>query len=132
MDSTREDQPIKKQSAHTPSRKSLGVLRHGVTKKVEACGYKFYVTVNFYDDSHEPGEVFIAIGKEGGVIAGFVDALAVTFSVALQYGVPKEVILEKYKHMRFDPMDHHNPSLVHAIAEAIESVCDEQKTLWDV
>ena len=114
-------------SLHTPERTKLPeTRRHGVTKRVAACGYEFYLTVNFYPDTMKPGEVFIVIASTGSVVSGFVDALALTMSVALQYGVPIEVLLSKYRHMRFEPQGQPNyTSLVDAFAVAIEDAIDE-------
>ena len=43
-------------------------------------------------------------GKGGSTSAGLMDALSIMLSLALQYGVPPEVIVEKLKGMRFEPM----------------------------
>jgi len=114
---------------HTPERTKLPETRyHGVTKRVSACGYEFYLTVNFYPDTLKPGEVFIIIASTGSVISGFVDALALTISVALQYGVPIEVLLGKYRHMRFEPQGPPDySSLVDAFAVAIEEIVVEMR-----
>jgi len=111
-------------SAHTPKRRKLEPLRHGLTKRTEACGLKYYVTVNFFS-SGEPAEVFIRIAKEGTAIAGFVEALAITISIALQYNVPWSVLYDKYLHQIFEPRDDDNPSLVHAIGSTISDIIKE-------
>lgn len=50
------------------------------------------------------GEVFIkGFGKEGSTITAFLEAFATMLSVALQYGVPLEVIADKFIGMKFDP-----------------------------
>src|ERR1700742_3632691 len=50
------------------------------------------------------GEVFPAdIGKEGSTLRGMMNAFATSVSIALQYGVPLETLVEKFSYMRFDP-----------------------------
>ena len=60
-----------------------------------------YVTVGVYPDGR-PGELFLKMGKAGGVWRGY-DALMVAISVGLQYGIPVEVFIRKFQHMRFEP-----------------------------
>ena len=55
-----------------------------------------------YEDG-TPGEIFIAMAKEGSTISGLMDAFATSISMALQYGVPLEALVEKFSHMRFEP-----------------------------
>ena len=43
------------------------------------------------------------MAKEGSTISGLMDAFATQTSVALQYGVPLEVMVRKFSHMRFEP-----------------------------
>lgn len=108
-----------------PIRNRLPDIRSGSTIKGQSCGIEFYVTVNFYDDTAQPGEVFVVMSKTGSDLSGFADALALTMSVALQYGVPWETLRNKYMHTRFGHNStREDPSIVHAIAcrvdEAIE------------
>lgn len=101
-------------------RRRLPGNRIGLTARKQAAGYKFYVTVNFYDDSALPGEVFVNIAKEGSDVAGFVNAWAITLSVALQYGVPWERLRDKYLWSRFGINASDDcPSIVHAMAETV-------------
>ena len=109
---------------HTASRKKLPNIRSGLTKKCDACGFRFYITVNFYDDG-KPGEVFCRIAKEGSVISGFIEALCITISVSMQYGVPWEVLYNKYLHQTFEPKDDTCSSLVDAIGKEITSVISQ-------
>ena len=50
-----------------------------------------------------PGEIFLVMAKEGSTISGFADAFAQAISYALQYGVPLQVLADKFSHMRFEP-----------------------------
>ncbi|MCK5606675.1 hypothetical protein KAR91_32535 [Candidatus Pacearchaeota archaeon] len=118
---------------HTAKREKLPECRLGLTKKCGACGFKFWVTVNFFEgDDHRPAEVFVRIAKEGSTIAGFVEAIAITVSIALQYGVPWAVLYDKYIHQIFEPRDDLNSSLVDGIAGAIDETIKEWERLHTV
>ena len=43
------------------------------------------------------------MAKEGSTISGFADAFAQAVSYALQYGVPLQVLVDKFSHVRFEP-----------------------------
>ena len=43
------------------------------------------------------------MAKEGSTISGFADAFAQAISYALQYGVPLQVLVDKFSHTRFEP-----------------------------
>lgn len=62
-----------------------------------------YATVGLYDDGR-PGELFLRVSHQGTLLSGFADALAMAVSLGLQYGVPIEAFLAKFRHMRFEPM----------------------------
>src|SRR5205807_6649227 len=49
---------------------------------------------------------FITMAKEGSTIGGLMDAFGTAISMALQYGVPLEALVNKFSHMRFEPMGH--------------------------
>ena len=60
------------------------------------------MTVGLYEDG-QPGEVFIKMAKEGSTVSGLMDSFATAVSLALQYGVPLQVLCNKFSHMRFEP-----------------------------
>jgi ribonucleoside-diphosphate reductase alpha chain len=60
------------------------------------------VTVGLYEDGL-PGEVFIRMAKEGSTVSGLMDSFATAVSVALQYGVPLQILCDKFSHTRFEP-----------------------------
>ena len=66
-------------------------------KKVE-----MYLTTGRYTDNGL-GEIFLVAGKEGTLVSGMMDSFATLFSIALQYGVPVEHLIEKFKFVRFEP-----------------------------
>jgi len=50
-----------------------------------------------------PGEIFIKMAKEGSTLSGFMDGLALSISIGLQYGVPLKTIVDKLTNTRFEP-----------------------------
>ena len=83
-------------------RKRLPVERHSITHKFSVGGQEGYITVGMYDDGR-PGEVFIKMAREGSTLSGIMDGLAVSISIALQYGVPLKALVDKLMNTRFDP-----------------------------
>jgi len=61
--------------------------------------------VGLYDDGR-PGELFITMAKEGSTIGGLMDSFGTAVSMSLQYGVPLEVLVNKFSHTRFEPMGY--------------------------
>lgn len=116
----------KKTPKHTSDRKKLPDVRPGLTKKAKACGFKYYVTVNFFDDG-SPAEIFCKVAKEGSAISGFVECLMICISIALQYGTPWNVLFDKYIHQQFEPKDDENSSLIHAIATTIDEIVTKEQ-----
>jgi ribonucleoside-diphosphate reductase alpha chain len=67
--------------------------------------------VGLYPDGR-PGELFITMAKEGSTVGGLMDAFGTAISICLQYGVPLEVLVNKFSHTRFEPMGHtSNPDI---------------------
>ena len=85
-----------------PVRRRLPDEREAMTKKFSVAGHKGYVTVGMYEDG-APGELFIVMSKEGSTISGLMDGFATAISLALQYGVPLHVLVNKFAHTRFEP-----------------------------
>ncbi len=85
-----------------PRRRRLPDERRSLTHRFNVGSHKGYITVGLYNDG-APGEIFITMSKEGSVISGLMDAFATSVSMALQYGVPLPVLVNKFSHMRFEP-----------------------------
>jgi ribonucleoside-diphosphate reductase alpha chain len=85
-----------------PVQRKLPVERNALTHKFSIAGHEGYITVGMYDDG-SPGEIFINMSKEGSTVSGLMDAFARAISYALQYGVPLEVLVDKFTHTRFEP-----------------------------
>src|SRR4029079_1257213 len=85
-----------------PVRRRLPDERQSITHKFDIAGHEGYVTVGLFEDG-QPGELFLVMAKEGSTISGFADAFAQAISYALQYGVPLQVLVDKFSHTRFEP-----------------------------
>lgn len=83
-------------------RRRLPDERRSLTHHFAVGGQEGYVTVGLYEDGL-PGEVFIRMAKEGSTVSGLMDSFAIAVSLALQYGVPLEILCEKFSHTRFEP-----------------------------
>ncbi len=83
-------------------RYKLSDERRSLTHKFSIAGHDGYVTVGLYQDG-SPGEIFVRMAKEGSVIAGLMDSFATAVSLALQHGVPLDLLAEKFKGTRFEP-----------------------------
>jgi ribonucleoside-diphosphate reductase alpha chain len=103
---TEESEP-EVQVEYRPVRKHLPDERRSLTHKFSVAGHEGYITVGFYEDGR-PGEVFLRMSKEGSVISGLMDTIATMTSVALQYGMPLESLVEKFSHKRFEPSGYTN------------------------
>jgi len=85
-----------------PRRRRMPDERRSITHRFKIGSHKGYITVGLYDDGM-PGEIFVTMAKEGSVISGLMDAFSASVSIGLQYGVPLQVLVNKYAHMRFEP-----------------------------
>ncbi len=101
-------------SVAKPARRKLPDERHAITHKFSIAGHEGYITVGMYEDG-KPGEIFLVMAKEGSTISGLMDAFATSISIALQYGVPLEALVEKFSHVRFEPSGFtKNPEIPYA------------------
>jgi ribonucleoside-diphosphate reductase alpha chain len=94
-----------------PKRRKLPNERQGFTHKFtilatdrhgEPMPVKGYLTVGLYEDG-TVGELFVKMAKQGSEVSGFVDAWAISVSMMLQFGVPINVIVQRFENMRFEP-----------------------------
>ncbi|MCC9601508.1 vitamin B12-dependent ribonucleotide reductase [Stieleria sp. JC731] len=90
---------------YKPRRERLPDTRTSITHKFTIAGHEGYLCVGQYPDGR-PGEVFITMAKEGSTVGGIMDSFGTALSIALQYGVPLEVLVNKFSHTRFEPMGH--------------------------
>ena len=89
-------------SGDQPVRRKLPDERDAITHKFDIAGHEGYITVGLFGDG-TPGEIFLVMAKEGSTISGFADAFAQAVSYSLQYGVPLQVLVDKFSHVRFEP-----------------------------
>ena len=94
--------PMATQEMPQPVRRKLPDERSAITHKFDIAGHEGYITVGLFEDG-SPGEIFLVMAKEGSTISGFADAFAQAVSYALQYGVPLQVLVDKFSHVRFEP-----------------------------
>ena len=88
---------------NAPARRRMPKERQSITHKFSIGGHEGYITAGMYEDG-SVGEIFLTdIGKEGSTLRGMMNAFATSISIALQYGVPLEKLVEKFSYMRFDP-----------------------------
>lgn len=83
-------------------RKRLPDDRTEIGRKFKVGDYEGYIHVGLYDDG-TPGDIFVDIAKEGTTLAGLMNSFMISVSLGLQYGVPLEVYVSKFAHMRFEP-----------------------------
>jgi ribonucleoside-diphosphate reductase alpha chain len=102
-----EDKKEEKKIEYRPIRRRLSDERNSITHKFSVAGHEGYITVGMYPDG-TPGEIFITMSKEGSTLSGLMDAFATAISLALQYGVPLKVLVDKFSHMRFEPSGYTN------------------------
>lgn len=111
-DGSKRSQPLNtsstKESSSTepgkvkPYRSHMPDTRRAITHKFDIAGHEGYLTVGFFDDGR-PGELFVQMAKEGSTIGGLMDTIGTLTSIALQYGVPVNTLVEKFSHQRFEP-----------------------------
>jgi ribonucleoside-diphosphate reductase alpha chain len=113
-DGSKQSQPLNTSKSDTkevakekpgPRRERLPDTRQSITHKFNVAGHEGYINVGLYPDGR-PGELFLTMAKEGSTIGGLMDAFGTAVSIALQYGVPLEALVNKFSHMRFEPMGH--------------------------
>ena len=85
-----------------PRRRRLPDDRTEVGRKFRVGDYEGYIHVGLFEDG-TAGDVFVDIAKEGTTLAGLMNSFMISVSLGLQYGVPLEVYVSKFSHMRFEP-----------------------------
>ena len=89
-------------SGPQPRRNRLPDDRNEVGRKFRVGDYEGYIHVGLYEDG-SPGDIFVDIAKEGTTLAGLMNSLMISVSLGLQHGVPLNVYVSKFAHMRFEP-----------------------------
>ena len=95
-------------------RRKLPDERKSITHKFSVGGHQGYIIVGMYAEG-VPGELFIKMAKEGSTLSGFMDGVALSISIGLQYGVPLKALVDKLTNTRFEPSGFtENPSIRYA------------------
>jgi len=102
-------------------RERLPDTRNSVTHKFSIAGHEGYINVGLYPDGR-PGEVFITMAKEGSTIGGLMDSFGTAISLSLQYGVPLEVLVNKFSHTRFEPNGHTNNAEIRIAKSVVDYI----------
>ena len=68
--------------------------------KVADC--QAYMTAGEFDDGRL-GELFLKVSKQGSTLAGILEALGMSVSLGLQWGVPVPAFVQAFTGMRFEP-----------------------------
>jgi len=84
-------------------RQALPSVRNSITHKFQIMGHEGYLTIGLFEDGR-PGELFVKMAKEGSTLSGLMQGYCRALSLALQYGLPLEEAVRRFKGMRFEPM----------------------------
>ena len=66
-------------------------------------GFKGFLTMGFYPDEGDLGEIFLNFAKQGSTLQGMAMAWAIAISMGLQRGVPLQDYVRMFSHMSFEP-----------------------------
>ncbi|HEY6053646.1 MAG TPA: hypothetical protein VIU86_06915, partial [Gaiellaceae bacterium] len=112
---------IPAQVVAAPKRRRLPDDRTEVGRKFRVGEYEGYIHVGLFDDG-TPGDIFVDIAKEGTTLAGLMNSFMIGVSLGLQYGVPLEVYVSKFAHMRFEPSGLTNDPDIRAAKSIVDYV----------
>lgn len=85
-----------------PAHEALPPRRPGLTTRVSVGGQTLYLRTGEYPDGRL-GEIFITANRQGTFTRAVLDALAKVISLALQYGMPLDKLVDAFVHSRFEP-----------------------------
>ena len=102
-------------------RRELPKVRNSKTFEFSVADVKGYFTVGEYDDG-TPGEVWMSVSKQGSTLAGIMDALAISVSHGLQYGVPLKSYVKGFINMNFAPSGVTNDSDITAATSIVDFI----------
>jgi ribonucleoside-diphosphate reductase alpha chain len=91
-----------KQGSNLPTRVRLPNERRQQGHRFDIGVHKGYLTVGFYPDG-KVGELFLRMAGHGSTVSGLLDSFATLVSLALQYGIPLEELVERFEGTRFPP-----------------------------
>ena len=94
--------PARRGDVRSRGRYKLPTRRRGFTQKVSIGGHNLYVRTGEYPDG-SLGEIFLTVSKEGSTLKHMLDALAMSVSLGLQYGVPLGEYVDAFVGSKSDP-----------------------------
>jgi ribonucleoside-diphosphate reductase alpha chain len=104
-----------------PQRRRLPDDRTEIGRKFRVGDYEGYIHVGLFEDG-TPGDIFVDIAKEGTTLAGLMNSFMISVSLGLQYGVPLEVYVSKFSHMRFEPSGLTNDSDIRVAKSLVDYI----------
>jgi len=106
-------------------RRRLPVERRGLTKRIHLRHphgeLKIYLSTGCFPDG-SLGELFIKADRSGSTISGLLDALSITASIALQYGVPVATLIDKWSRLRFEPSGTTSDPEMRQVSSIVDAV----------
>src|SRR6266849_2571752 len=102
-------------------RRKLPDERKSLTHKFSIGGHEGYIIVGMYEEG-TPGEIFIKMAKEGSTLSGFMDGLALSISIGLQYGVPLKALVDKLTNTRFEPSGFTENSAIRYVSSVLDYI----------
>jgi ribonucleoside-diphosphate reductase alpha chain len=102
-------------------KRKLPSKRSGITISSKIGNTKVWLRTGEYPDGRL-AEIFIDTYKEGTVVRSMMNMFAISISLALQYGVPLEKLVEKFVFTRFEPAgmtDHPNVKICTSIIDFV-------------
>ncbi len=104
-----------------PLRRRVPEDRTEIGRKFRVGDYEGYIHVGLFEDG-TPGDIFVDIAKEGTTLAGLMNSFMISVSLGLQYGVPLEVYVSKFSHMRFEPSGMTNDPDIRAAKSIVDYI----------
>ena len=92
----------------------------GMTTKIKTDQGNLFITIN--EDKYGIAEVFLSIGKSGGVSSGYCEAIGRLISVSLRADIKPEVIIDQLKEIRTSSPTLNKGMFVYSVPDAIAKV----------
>jgi len=95
--------------------------RSGFTVSAKIGNTKMWLRTGEYPDG-KLAEIFINLYKEGTIVKSMMNMFAISISMALQYGVPLDKLVNKYTFTRFEPAgmtDHPNVKICTSVIDFV-------------
>jgi ribonucleoside-diphosphate reductase alpha chain len=102
-------------------KRKVPAKRSGITVSAKIGNQKVWFRTGEYPDGRL-AEIFIDMYKEGAAFQSLLNMFAISTSVALQFGVPLEKLVEKFTFTRFEPSgmtDHPNVKVCTSVIDFI-------------